>query len=491
MNLFKKVVNILVYILILIIILSVSKGNLGDSLNEVSEYKKQGQVFESSISRGRYALLLAIVESKRTDLSEKLAMFSKPDVAKISENKYISVWPPGTIFYLLPFYLLGRNFNLGLISTSFGIGLLAYFNFILIIRICKKLKLSENLSFLSALIFIFSTNALVYSGFINQHHLTTFILLLMINASINNVNVVKLFALSLLYGLGIIVDLPNSIILLPPLAYVFYKVVFDCTTTDNKTINMKIKYWNIIGVIALIIPLLGLLLFNYSTTGNCFSFGQRYSRLKSSEQAPSSIRSFGSFIPFNTDDIDKNIVVLTTGYERGILIFSPVIILALFGISNLIKRNKEFTVFYLLIIINVFLMYSVFGDVRGGWSFGPRYLIPAFPLLSIFVVSAVEKYKKNLLFNLIFILTSIYSILLSLLGALTTILIPPLAETTGTNMDSTYLSNITFLREKELDSFVYKILFKQYLNNIQYFLMIASVILIVFFINYYLILKEN
>ena len=99
----------------------------------------------------------------------------------------------------------------------------------------------------------------------------------------------------------------------------------------------------------------------------------------------------------------------------------------------------------------------MFGDPWGGWSFGPRYLIPATAVACIPIGLIVTRFRKNLAFTILFWAAALWSIFLSSLGALTTNLIPPKKEASGLSVYIPYtpLRNIEMMNQGRTSSLFY------------------------------------
>jgi hypothetical protein len=72
---------------------------------------------------------------------------------------------------------------------------------------------------------------------------------------------------------------------------------------------------------------------------------------------------------------------------RGLLIFMPWTILALWGMARAWKQNKLPAVRYLMVgMVGFFAAHSAMGTWWGGWCFGPRYMGDLLPFLALFLI---------------------------------------------------------------------------------------------------------
>ncbi len=90
-----------------------------------------------------------------------------------------------------------------------------------------------------------------------------------------------------------------------------------------------------------------------------------------------------------------NYLGLLISPSRGILIYSPVILLSIFGffyIKNIDSINMRIFLYIsgLAIVAQIFI-YSIFQVWWAGWSYGPRYLICILPFLIIYIALLLPK----------------------------------------------------------------------------------------------------
>tara|TARA_B100000959_G_scaffold229686_1_gene245428 strand:+ start:1419 stop:3041 length:1623 start_codon:yes stop_codon:yes gene_type:complete len=100
--------------------------------------------------------------------------------------------------------------------------------------------------------------------------------------------------------------------------------------------------------------------------------------------------------------------------SRGLFFIMPVFLFSIIGCISLWKK-KEFkreTCFILTVIVGYFLINAGFYGWHGGWTYGPRYLVPMLPFLAFLMVFArVESFWFYLLFGL-----SVFQVSLSVIG---------------------------------------------------------------------------
>jgi hypothetical protein len=108
---------------------------------------------------------------------------------------------------------------------------------------------------------------------------------------------------------------------------------------------------------------------------------------------------------------------------KGLLIFSPVLIFSVLGIYIKL-RKKEFTkldTILLLIFILYYISISLVTKWWDGWSYGPRYIADALPVLIYFLIPYFrypEFFKSRRIVNFILIVFILISFLIHTKGAL-------------------------------------------------------------------------
>ena len=100
--------------------------------------------------------------------------------------------------------------------------------------------------------------------------------------------------------------------------------------------------------------------------------------------------------------------------SRGLFFIMPVFLFSIIGCFSLWNK-KEFkreTCFILTVIVGYFLINAGFYGWHGGWTYGPRYLVPMLPFLAFLMIFArVESFWFYLLFGL-----SVFQVSLSVIG---------------------------------------------------------------------------
>ena len=83
---------------------------------------------------------------------------------------------------------------------------------------------------------------------------------------------------------------------------------------------------------------------------------------------------------FSLGAVPKNLWLLTLSSEAGMFVFSPILALGLAGWPGFFRRRpREAALAAGLIAVNL-LVAASWSSPTGGWSWGPRLLVPALPL---------------------------------------------------------------------------------------------------------------
>lgn len=441
--------------------------------------------FELSPERGRFLLTYSLAENKSFALSKQLADAAYPDVGYYKGRFYI-YFAPGISVLALPFYLIGKYFNLSQVGSFFTISLFASLTLLFIFKIAREiLKLPVWASILAAFIFGFGCTSWSYAVTLYQHHVTTFFIISSFYAVFKYRQKTRwgfVWASWVwgAYGAALFLDYPNAFLMLPVMIYL---------AISTFQINQNEKIFTITARVSAIIAsifFIGLIVLHGYY--NSINFGgwnrvsgglvgyktyleqQLFSTKVDNSQKISQLETDKNPVGFFKEDaIPNSNMILLFSTQRGIFYYSPIFILALFGIWQLRKKiSLEVAVLLSLVITNIFL-YSSWDDPWGGWAYGPRYLIPSMPILALFVASWASSPKLGLLRRLTTFALLVYSSAIALLGVLTTNGVPPKVEAVFLKAKYDYLFNLDFLKKGQSSSFVYNQYFAHHIGLIQYY----------------------
>lgn len=464
--------------------------------NMLTTLREETMPFELSPERGRYALVDSIVDNRSVYFSKEIAKYILPDLG-FYNDKYVSLFPPGTSIIAIPFYYLGKISGYPQYFAFLTSSFFAFLSCLVIYEIANILTKNQSISIISSLTYLFGTTAFAYSTTLYQHHIVSFSLILGILLLLDDEKIMNTFAIWTLGGLLFFVEYQ---------ALIFYLPVMVTNTLQNMIItkeqqNLRIKINNIIfiGVVGFLISLTPFFYYNMITYGKFYQLAGTVQSSKTVSEDPETgelilprsenIQEASGF--FHIYKLPNSVSVLLTSTDRGVIYFSPVIIFSIFGLVPLYRKNKELAVTIILMILSIILLYGMWGDPWGGWAFGTRYLIPAFALMSIPIGMALNKYGKKWYFALPFTLVFFYSVFINLNGALTTNQIPPSIEVESQKYPYyTFIHNVNLAMEGKTSSFIYK----TFLSDIDFrifFFSIYALIVVVLIINYYLFFIDH
>ncbi len=465
------------------------------NLNDPS-WKTNGP-FELSPDRGRFALLYSIVEDASLSFSLPVAEFATPDLG-LSGDKYVSLFAPGLSFLLIPGYLIGKMLGAGQVGAFVIVSLFAIGNGVLVYAISRHFGARTLISALAAVAFLFATPAFAYAVTIYQHHVTTFFLLLGIYALLRWNNVWSLTLVWFLIAASLPLDYPNFFIFFPLGLYALGRML-GVRITD-KDLRVQMRPMLLVSVIGVVLPLLFFFGYNKEAYGDPFQLAGTLPQVKTITGAAHA-DDLQSVHAIEVDDAtkegDKSAVgffktrSLLNGFyihfvspDRGMLWYAPIMILGLFGVPVLYRKNSSALALILFTCGMIVLLYSMWGDPWGGWAFGSRYLIPVYALLAVLVAVGLSGGIIKRVSLILFFLLFCYGAGVNVLGAITTNTNPPQAEVlaleklSGTQQKYTYERNWDFLITKGSKSFVYNVLGSQYLTSVQYYQAILGIVVV-------------
>lgn len=472
---------------------------------------------ELSPERGRYALTYSMVEDKSFQFSPDVANLAIPDLAYSKAGYFVSLFAPGVSFIVVPGYLIGKFFGAAQVGVYGLISMFAFFNFLLIIAIAHRLGIGRGASFLGALTFAFATPAFAYGVNLYQHHISVFLLLISLYLVIKYNNYISLSFIWFACALSVVIDNPNLFLMLPVGMFALFKMIniMRVDFSEGKRSISLLK--GLATFIAILPPIIFFLWYNNVAYGDPFQLPGTLPSVSDIDENNKPIsQKKNSDVKDNPNEISKEKTAvgffktrnLYNGFyehfisaDRGIVYFTPVILLGILGLIFLYGEKPNISSLLVAVIGFNVLLYSMWGDPYGGWAFGSRYLIPTYAVLSIGIGSALYRYNKNWVFMFVFLVLFAYSAWVNTLGAITTSTIPTKAEVllleqrTGHEEKYNFMRSWEFLNKKYSDvgskSFVYQVFVKKYLDARQYFYMVYGIVVLIVVMGGIFFYKEN
>lgn len=468
-------------------------GNL--SPKELAGQEQNGQAFELSPERGRYAHVVSLAETGTYALSKDLADFVYPDVGWY-DGRFYSFFAPGMAYLALPFYLLGKHFGLEQVATFGFISFVSILSLLALFFIGKNIfKLPTWASLSAVLIYGFGSTAWSYAVTMYQHQLTVFFLLSAFYAvwkfkQETRLGWVWALWVWLAYALAIAIDYPNAILLAPVMVYFFASSVVVEKVSDKVRLGLRTGF--VLTMVSFVL-ISGMHLYH-----NQKEFGS-WKRLSGSivgyklikennldsltdEQITDKVavaqgKKDNLVKFFSEEKVPNSFGTLMFSTDRGLLFYGPIFILGFLGILLALSfLTAEVAALIAVVAVNVFV-YSSWGDPWGGWAYGTRYLIPSMSVLSLFAGLWLAKSPKAWISRIVAIVLFAYSSAVALLGALTTNAIPPRVEAEFLHGKYNYLFNIDFLKKGKSGSFVYNTYLHTHISLLNYFEILYAVVL--------------
>src|SRR3989344_865392 len=494
----NKIFNISYIVFIVLILLLTVRGIPGnvtkDNIN-TGMWREKGP-FELSPERGRFALTFTLVEDRSYQFSIPVARFILPDLG-YKNGKYVSLFAPGVSLIAVPGYVIGKFFGLNQLGTYLTASFFALFNVILIRKIAFKLGASWVSASVAGMVFLFTTPAFSYASTLYQHHISVLLILLSIYILMTHKGALGIAIISVLYCIGILVDYPNALMMLPILIYSLINIIK--IRNIDRSLQINILSAKIIGAAACMPVLILLLLYNKQAYGNYLQFAGTVASVTEIKMDGSPVfpgqKKNGIELTqekyalnfFKTRNTIKGLYTHLISPDRGVIFYAPSALFGIWGIVELRRRKPKISALIVALILTNLILYSMWGDPWGGWAFGSRYLIPSYALLSILVAMILPKFKNEFLF-VIAVLIIGYSASINSLGVLTSYSNPPKIEAaslsiqTGKEEKYTIERNIDLIRNNESKSFIYNSFLSDKFSVLNYYLIVNFSIVFIMFL---------
>jgi len=468
-------------VIVLFLYLLTVRGRWGvPSVEEIDfRLNSSGKPFETSQERSRYAIILSLVNDRSVSI-DNYASMGTPDIGKINGH-YYSFFPPTISLMAIPFYLLGIQIGAAQITTFLISTVFAVLTGLVIYKFGRKLGWTQAVAFFSWMVFAFATNAWGYSVTFYAHLVSAFFLISATYVVIFNEDNSwrKSLVFWLIYGIAVWVDYPNVFSFLPLAVMNLSKLFLVANFVDGY--KLKINLAHLFTPIIFITFLVGYGYYNYQLFGHPLRLSNAIPRvrdLKVVQNVSTEVEKKALGI-LQTRNLLEGLRSFTLSHDRGVLVYSPIMILAALGLIYFSRRRSHVGVVLLLIAANNLLLYSMFGDPYGGWSFGSRYMIAVVPQLAILIGAGLVEFRKKLLVKLIYSVVFTISVAISLLSPLTTNVIAPFVEARNLGLDSWFIINWRMLINNELNSFVYNYLLGGNVSGLSYYLATLLLVLVV------------
>lgn len=300
------------------------------------------------------------------------------------DGQRYSQYDPGQPLVAIPFYLAGwmlsKIFPRGdeVALTVFAVSLLPQFATALAaVTLCRiALVLFGEPRIATGLALLWGTGTLAwpYSKFYFSEALLTFLLLLscwlMLEATKRNSRRYLIFA-GAAFGGAMSVRVASVVYLSAFIIYLMIEIF------DEKTESIEIARRLFIKIAQFsigIFPFLGLLL--------CHNYIRFHNILQSGYEG----QGF-------TTPLSIGLAGLLFSPGRSLFLFSPLVLLGIISLWHLKKHSPSMTAFIITASVIALVFYSMWWSWHGGWSWGPRFLVPLVPFLIIPIGSRLRSRK--------------------------------------------------------------------------------------------------
>jgi hypothetical protein len=287
---------------------------------------------------------------------------------------------------------------------------------VVIFRLVLRLGLSEKAGWLTALIYGLATPALPYAKSFFSDPFAGLLLLLAAEALLayrDQRGRRFLLLASLALGWSIATRYAEAMVLPFFTTAFFFLILEQPATGDTRNgdyLRRALRHYREIVAFAAPAMLIGALLmfFNTSRYGNPFDTGYLATETFSAVWW-------------------QGILGQLVSPGRGLLLYSPILILCCWGIIPLMRRDRLFSLLAGGVILAHLLVYGKWFMWHGGFAWGPRFMVPALPFLCLFlapplqslgerVVSAGRKPFKHSLALVGTALLLVFSLVTNILG---------------------------------------------------------------------------
>jgi MFS family permease len=341
----------------------------------------------------RIALTYSIVDYKTFSIDKYVNLTYFIDCAKFNDH-YYSDKPPASSFLAIPAYLVIKLFTIENLPTQiflitfttttlFGSLLCTLFY-----KFTKNFTQNFGTRFLTTIALGLGTIAFPFSTAFFSHQISSFFIFLsfyLLYVAKKNKKENYIILAGLFTAVSFLMDYLVGIIIIPFAIYAF---------------SFKKK----MGLLQFLFPFIILsslaLLYNYLIFGNIFKFPYNYACFyKETHQKG----FYGIFFP------NPSILIeLLIKPHRGLFIFSPILIFSFIGFSKFLRSKFRIeAIIFMLTFLLFLLTNSGYSEWTGGWSYGPRFLIPTLPFLCLMLIPSFE-IKKQKRFALVLLIISIF-----------------------------------------------------------------------------------
>lgn len=321
---------------------------------------------------------------------------------------YYSKYGPGYAFMFVPSAIISHLFSrylsvnedqLHQILSSLTNTILAPLCILLLIPVMRKSGFSTGTILVSMLLIALCSPLLPYSKINHAELPTTLLLLFFVWVWYNSP--------TLTFKDGLLMGTISSALILLKIGNLFSAIIISACSLYYIISKRSTKSAAVASIALPILTLLSLLLLNIYRFGSWSNFG------------------YGQEQEAFTTPVFSGLLLSVISPSKSMFIFAPLLIVSLVGFLKAFPDNKRVHVPIMIIFLTNLLFYSCWHDWHGGWSWGPRLIIPFVILMHMYIphfitlVYSVKTWKLHSAFMSIFLLIILSAGFINLLGALT------------------------------------------------------------------------
>jgi Dolichyl-phosphate-mannose-protein mannosyltransferase len=286
-------------------------------------------------------------------------------------------YEPAQMVAAIPFYVWGRALGAAVQGVLFFGAVIMAAAAALVYLCLLELGYRRRSSVLGALVFAFATMAWPYSRTFFREPLTVLAYLLAIYAALRyRPPAPRSLVWPALAGASLGLALTTkqiSIVLIPPL--VLLAVVYEWGRPSGKSLVTGDRTGRVGAAVAAIVPLAVFLLlgrlYNAAVLGGVEVFARDIVDYTTNPQLSQSV----------PERMIRAALGLSISPYKGLLWYSPALILGLVGVIPFLRRRLWEGVAFLMLVGALLLGYSRYNYWSGGVAWGSRYMLPAVPFL--------------------------------------------------------------------------------------------------------------
>ena len=283
----------------------------------------------------------------------------------------------------LSFLLIPAYFAAGIMGAFIVFHIIFGLLGVIIFKFCRRIS-SDKTGIIISLFFSFGTILFTFSTTIYSEIVAgLFIISVIYIFFFKENNFVNISIIGVL--LGFLPFLKFAYIVFPVILIPIMSLILLRNKTKRKSLIFLFSIFMISAIL--------LLSYNYWTTGNIGIGGGNAALILDESRLAQ-------------QDVLIGIVNYLFGKSYGLFVFSPLVILSVFGMVSLWKHDKVISLTVAITFVGFLIAHSYVQPYAANWTMPTRYIVPIIPLMSIPLAIIFEKYSKNFIFLLVFFVSS-------------------------------------------------------------------------------------